>query len=110
MAAAAATRVEEDRGSQRLRLGHELARDGGGGGGGPGGRLLVESPLLTGQVKMAARGGCGGGGGRGWPSPAGGVGAPTALSLEAARTQRPQMWRAGCRGLGPRPRLEETPR
>lgn len=37
-------RVEEDRGSQRLRLGHELARDGGGGGGGPGGRLLVESP------------------------------------------------------------------
>lgn len=56
MAAAAAT-VEEDRGSQRLRLGHELARDRGGGGGGPGGRLLVKSPLLTGQVKMAARGG-----------------------------------------------------
>lgn len=44
------------RGSQRLRLGHELARDRGGGGG-PGGRLLVKSPLLTGQVKMAARGG-----------------------------------------------------
>ena len=55
VAAAAATTVEEDRGSQRLRLGHELARDRGGGG--PGGRLLVESLLLTGQVKMAARGG-----------------------------------------------------
>lgn len=99
----AATTVE-DRGSQRRRLGHEVARDGGGG---PGGGLLVEYPLLTGQVKMAARGGCGG---RGWPGPAGGVGAPAAPSLEAARTQRPQMWRAGCRGLGPRHRLEETSR
>ena len=55
VAAAAATTVEEDRGSQRLRLGHELARDRGDGG--PGGRLLVESLLLTGQVTMAASGG-----------------------------------------------------
>ncbi|ELK11502.1 LysM and putative peptidoglycan-binding domain-containing protein 3 [Pteropus alecto] len=41
------------RGSQKRRLCHELTRNGRAGG--PGSRLLVVSPLLTGQVKMAAR-------------------------------------------------------
>lgn len=91
MAAAAAT---VDPGSRKQTLGHELCREGSGGG--PGSGLFVESPVLTGQVKMAGKGGgFHGSGRRRW--------APAAWSVEAARSSRPQMWRGWLVGLGPGP-------
>lgn len=70
-------------GCQRRRVGHEFARDRSRGGG-PGSRLLVASPLLTEQVKMAARdGGC--------PRPGRRDRAPAAPSLEMAGSPRPQV-------------------